>query len=388
MTLRRPALVMLAVLAVALTPVAAQADNGPHGGYSATTDSCAGCHRAHTASAPGLLTADAHDLCLSCHGSVGAGADTNVMDGVYTERDGITESPSEQGVGVSLKGGGFVNVVMDSDWDGAAVSASVTSTHIYNGGTGTAWGNGAIGSGPGAAGFSLTCTSCHDPHGGAGIDPVTGERIPSYRLLRDIPIGSNAGPLPSSSDDPPIYPLIDETNKVYTLSNTIGDDTRSGHVDHGKNEFQYFGEPYWFVQDSVTRYRFGLTEWCSQCHTRYLGDPYVNATDPGSGSDDSGDPDFHYRHATIGETNKGNLDCVICHFESDNQYNLHAYVPHNVGCVSCHVAHGSSALMTTDGPYSGSVEWQDGLTSPSGDQRSSLLRVDNRGVCELCHEKG
>ena len=326
----------------------AGADNGPHGGYSATTDSCAGCHRAHTASAPGLLTADAHDLCLSCHGSVGAGADTNVMDGVYTERDGITESPSEQGVGVSLKGGGFVNVVMDSDWDGAAVSASVTSTHIYNGGTGTAWGNGAIGSGPGAAGFSLTCTSCHDPHGGAGIDPVTGERIPSYRLLRDIPIGSGANPL------------------------TLGLESGAQHADHGKTEVQYFGEvplP-------------GLTEWCSQCHTRYMADV-------GSGSTDSGDGLFAYRHLTRGVTNTGG--CATCHpahgpgpFVPPNEYNVADNVIHRPACITCHVAHGTSAQMTG---LAADVEWPDGSISPSGDDRSSLLRMDNRGVCQMCHEK-
>jgi hypothetical protein len=39
------------------------------------------------------------------------------------------------------------------------------------------------------------------------------------------------------------------------------------------------------------------------------------------------------------------------------------------------------------GTFSGSTTWPDGATTPNGNARSSLLRVDNRGVCELCHNK-
>jgi hypothetical protein len=56
----------------------------------------------------------------------------------------------------------------------------------------------------------------------------------------------------------------------------------------------------------------------------------------------------------------------------------------NVGCLSCHVAHGSSATMGTN---SGAVPWPGGGTTPAGNARSSLLRVDNRGVCQSCHNK-
>jgi hypothetical protein len=55
-----------------------------------------------------------------------------------------------------------------------------------------------------------------------------------------------------------------------------------------------------------------------------------------------------------------------------------------VGCMSCHVAHGSSAIMGTN---SGAVPWPGGGAAPNGNARSSLLRVDNRGVCQSCHNK-
>ena len=61
------------------------ADGGPHvsstnnGSLGINADSCAGCHRAHTAQGPMLLkAADEEALCLTCHGSAGVGATTDV----------------------------------------------------------------------------------------------------------------------------------------------------------------------------------------------------------------------------------------------------------------------------------------------------------------------
>ncbi|MFQ5382147.1 MAG: cytochrome c3 family protein, partial [Dehalococcoidia bacterium] len=99
--------VLIAGAAILATPVTpASADNGPHGGYSTTTDACAACHRAHTATAPRLLTGSAHLLCLTCHD--GTGADTDVVDGLDVGTPG-------QG----LHAGGFTNATMDTDYDGS-----------------------------------------------------------------------------------------------------------------------------------------------------------------------------------------------------------------------------------------------------------------------------
>lgn len=122
--------------------------------------------------------------------------------------------------------------------------------------------------------------------------------------------------------------VTDQTIKSYVVSST---------------DNQYYGENYGSRSDM-------LSHWCAQCHTRY-------GAMAGSGHTDSGDPNFAYRHMTEGAS---------------------------VGCLNCHVAHGTSATM---GTYSGSVRWPDGSTTPNGNARSSLLRVDNRGVCELCHNK-
>ena len=58
------ALALVAVLGLSVN--VARADNGPHGGYTPTTDACAGCHRAHTGVGDPLLKAStSYALCIS-----------------------------------------------------------------------------------------------------------------------------------------------------------------------------------------------------------------------------------------------------------------------------------------------------------------------------------
>ena len=64
-----------------LASIPALADGGPHvantnnGSLTLTADSCAGCHRAHTAQGPYLIKASSETLlCLSCHGPSTTGA--------------------------------------------------------------------------------------------------------------------------------------------------------------------------------------------------------------------------------------------------------------------------------------------------------------------------
>ncbi len=349
----------------------ALADNGPHGNYTATTDACAGCHRAHTAVGPNLLVENnTYALCMSCHGTAGPGADTNVEDGVYLERDGNNEVPDEGGAdSQSLKGGGFTNAWMDTninmDSSDTGASAPTTSSHIANGNTGTAWGHGGAGA-AGTVGFSLSCASCHDPHGGAASDGG-----PTYRILRNIPLNSGG-----SGHDVP-----DEGNKVYTVSDT-----------NRKTGDQYFGEGYpdiaapWSSFTLMDDPEHELSEWCAQCHTRYLMEAPGGGTT--TGSTDTGDSLFAFRHLSGGAPDATTCGDSKCHGNPNHPQTLGAWGgpmwSHQLECVTCHVAHGSSASM---GGYAGTVEWPDGTVAPSGNERSSLLRVDSRGTCQLCHGK-
>ncbi|MFQ5576296.1 MAG: hypothetical protein ACE5G8_04830, partial [Anaerolineae bacterium] len=302
-----------------------------------------------------LLIDTVPNLCYTCHGNSAAGADTNVVDGLYADTpDGVTEAPAEGVVNRGLKAGGFANATMDTNFNGAAASLPTTSSHIADGSTGTAWGNGANGSGAGAAAFSLSCVSCHDPHGRAGT--LGGA---TYRLLRAVPLNSGA----AGGVD-----VADEANKTYTVASAAN---------------QYFGEGYagansWVVMDAEET---ALSAWCAQCHTRYL------ATS-GSGSTPlAGEPIFSYRHMVSGAPG---ATCNKCHDfvgGSPPYFLITTGGPeyhHYVECMTCHVAHGTTATMSG---FAGTVAWPDGATAPNGSARSSLLRGDGRGVCQRCHGK-
>ncbi|MBI5839784.1 MAG: cytochrome c3 family protein [Chloroflexi bacterium] len=327
-----PIIGAIAFALVLMTASPVLADNGPHGGYTAATDACASCHRAHTAVGPALLVqSTSYALCISCHGSSATGANTNVEDGL------------DKSVNRSLRAGGFVNVTMNpaEGESGSTVQVlPVTSSHMVTGGSNTVWGYGAINAVPdaGAAGISLTCTNCHNPHGRAGAGNTA-----TYRILK----GSNAGNEPLFGSQDSTVDLPDEAAKTY-YTGANGD---------------YFGDHGSSV--GGTMINAAMTSWCAQCHTRYHA-PYPGAP----GSTDSGDAIFAFRHVT---NDTSTTNCMSCH---------PGFVGYYPGCVSCHMAHGTGVRM---GSNSGSIPWPDGNNAPGGNNRSSLLRIDNRGVCWQCH---
>jgi predicted CXXCH cytochrome family protein len=292
----------------------ASADNGPHVKEAgAVTDSCAGCHRVHTAQAPHLLKETQTSLCYTCHGSGATGANSDVVDGV-----GYSGEERSGGKAGALRGGGFAYALIGSDSPSGngylgeipvrATGVAVTSTHSVNESAQTAWGNGEI-SGEASYGkaIPLRCGSCHDPHGNG-----------NYRILRPIPRESGASPGVA---------IPDATKKVYTTAN------------------------YWEVEDiDAPGFIADASAWCATCHTRYLASGH-------SGREDSGDAVFAFRHRSD-QTSQGSANCI-----------------------QCHVAHGSNASM---GTYSAGVSNPDG-TAAGPDSR--LLRIDNRGVCQMCHDK-
>lgn len=320
----------------------ALANNGPHGGYSASTDACAGCHRAHTAASARLLIDVVPALCITCHGSSGNGALTNVADGAY--------SP-----GGDLLGGGFVS------FQGNAA----TSSHSVDGSFQNAWGSGTTWSStydcagchnsesglvwPGAPqwGISpnawprfpgrgqnvtmpLTCTSCHDPHGGR-----------NYRLLQQ-----RMHPPSIQQGDPPGYVLV--------TSNETG----------GQNPNQ----PGYVADYTTPRYRLGLGDWCTGCHFTY----HQNVSITPFNAEDGRGLVTRYRHkmnVTLDTT--GLTTGLPLEDPSGNG----ASADDQLFCLTCHRAHGTNVSMTG---LAGNI-------APTND--SALLRIDNRGVCEDCHKK-
>nr|MBP7694772.1 hypothetical protein [Anaerolineales bacterium] len=102
-----------------------------------------------------------YTLCMTCHGSAGTGANTNVADGKYLNRGAPLTSATT--VNADLLGGGFTT------FRGRAV----TSAHDATGASTLGWGNGVVRGQTAALTSPLNCASCHDPHGS-----------PNYRIIK------------------------------------------------------------------------------------------------------------------------------------------------------------------------------------------------------------
>jgi predicted CXXCH cytochrome family protein len=399
---RSPGSRMLAIRAVGLAgavcalwlflaAIPALADGGPHiaaansGASTLTSDNCASCHRAHTAQGPMLLknaAASVDEFCTTCHGALVTGATTDVESGVqYAPVSPFDENAPRSGTELgALRGGGFVTARIDSG-NAARILVSgtywlqkakvrvlaegepVTSAHLNLPENGlsapqVAWGNAAPNDGPGPT-VTLGCVTCHNPHGNG-----------KYRILNPIP-SDGTGPLFEATTNasvtdaalPPAgnarnYTVIQAPNGTLLATEAAAEAGSAGAM----------AGDYWHVRVPWTSspgtadapngiagsFNSQITAWCKTCHVQYYADTQWFDPNP------SGDTLFKYRHNTTSR----------------------------LACTTCHVAHGSNARM--EGGYSSTQQFPDesaplySISGTTGDSR--LLKVDNRGTCQLCHE--
>ena len=404
---RLPLLIAVGALWLFLAALPALADGGPHvaalnnGSGGLTADSCAGCHRAHTAQNDFLLKqASTTDLCLSCHGTGGTGATTNVLQGVQFVPS-ATNPQNRTGVVLgALRDGGFVTAPIGTsnayklivalpyntvakipvrvDANGNMGGGTVTSAHLAVSGnsivaTGKTWGNFTTdGSPTGATGGTLECTSCHNPHGND-----------AYRILQTQPVvnggdfaqvtAANAvkvtdAALPPAGDTRNYTIIQQQTGGTNTtllasqvqaleaagMPNTAGDFFRKSVPWNASGAASTPDQP-----NGDSAFISQINAWCATCHSRYLS----------AGADDTTNTNavFHNRHYALGNQAVGSIPA-----------GAHTYPV----CTTCHVAHGSNAQMTVDG-NSATVPYPDGSVV-NGDSR--LLKADNRGICQTCHD--
>ena len=108
-----------------------------------------------------------------------------------------------------------------------------------------------------------------------------------------------------------------------------------------------------------------ITAWCASCHTRYFANN--NPTAPGADTTGAswenprpGESLFKYQHRTVAGRD----------------------------CLTCHVSHGTNAVM--NGQFSSTYTYPDGtipgVTPGITNYNSRLLKVNNRGTCQACHD--
>jgi predicted CXXCH cytochrome family protein len=435
--LKRISLVLILALAMVFAfGGVAYANFGPHGGYVDDTDACAGCHRAHTsfsdltwtddtiaaAEHSALLISGAttmSEFCNACHGDAAPGASTNVVSGVFdsgpsgdlsqpagtTHTDGtLVEFETNSSFDATLNGGGFDRVPEGTI--GTQAYKTSTSAHDMDLGAGLTdpmWGDGnAV-----PASANLTCTGCHDVHGSS-----------NYRLLKDVVNGNVVG---GYIDDDTPTPWVVSAEEGYP---SVGwRKHENGAVQMAAYRPNYTSAEYAQSNDPTQ----GMSGWCSACHEVYnvrndatvpqdynygeyiasidgsvqLGAEEfhrhpVNVSLVGGDPAGYGDPQTSWLRSAVVTTSVLPLEMAPGGDAATFRAGEWDYGDF-MGCLTCHRAHGTSADMTgwaeaaldtTNG-----TDWypvrstQPTVSGVNPNFTSALLRTDNRGVCERCHNK-
>jgi predicted CXXCH cytochrome family protein len=353
------------------------------------------------------------EFCNACHGENAPGAATNVVGGIFDAGPtsgtgspaGSYQYQSESTFGAALNGGGF-GVSKDADtglWE--------PSTSVHNmEAVGPLWGAGtAVPTSP-----IMTCTSCHDPHGTS-----------NYRLLKAEVNGNTVGGYAADGVTPNAFVYSYETGYPNPQTGT------EGWLKHeaGADQMAVYRPDYTggtkILHTDATGEK-SISIWCAGCHENYA--TREGNTDGTGAIKANGGVDATYNYdGSVGAPNSENgvvgakkrhrhpVDVTLGagwgpgralqeQVVSDSRIPLELdegnsvadpFYQNYIGCLTCHTAHGSSADMTGWAAASLTlnadnivVPVQDGVPGVSPDKGgSALLRADNRGVCERCHNK-
>jgi hypothetical protein len=280
----------------------------------------------------------------------------------------------------------------------------------------------------------MTCTDCHDPHGSS-----------NYRLLKakPNPAGPVVGGYAADNETPNAFVFSDEQGYPVPTSVTFpgggvynASYPGGGWLKHqaGADQMALYRPNYTdttgtpILHTDATPNTVSMSVWCSACHQNYNQssagnavtynyDPYLpgSGTPGGAASGALGNQDYH-RHAIDQNmaAGYGSSRALVEEVVSSPQWvplensgvtDPTQFENNYIGCLTCHRAHGSSVQMSgwakshlvlngTTGIYSpvqdsvAGVDPDKGVYNGLNNQgTSSLLRADNRGVCERCHNK-
>jgi cytochrome c553 len=368
-----------------------------------------------------LKAADEEALCLTCHGSAGVGATTDVLTGVQYKvalpPGSAGQDPTNASVLLgALRNGGFDQARIDAGNAarlsylrnataisqrpkvGVGAPEDVNSAHLAlpdNGLTmpGIAWGNGANGSGAGPA-VDLSCASCHNPHGNG-----------QYRILNAIPNPTAT----SGTFTPVVAPGAVVTDSPADNPDAAESDTKNYTVIQTKGT-QGDNTTYLLYADDVLDAAYGPTAgdyfhrnvpWMTPTDTTVIGGGPV-AWDAPNGRPSTGSFGAPATAQTAFNT-EITAWCSTCHTRyyaatnavtascpggqawcserpGDSLYKYQHQTTTNRACTTCHVSHGSNATMA--GAFSSAVAYPNGTVSAD----SRLLKIDNRGTCQACHD--
>jgi predicted CXXCH cytochrome family protein len=352
MVIRGPA--VMPAVATPVSPPPAPTDvpisTDPHVNYTASTDSCAACHRSHTASGPIVRESWPEErVCFTCHSAGGSGTNIQAAFTNYTN----TAS----------------NIYVHD------VTAS-NGTHFAGESTGAAFAN-----------RHVECEDCHDPHD-ATRGPASAPMLP-----RELTSVSGVDPVWTAPGSPAGYNWLAQATREYqvcfkchssftTLSNYAPSglnkltSTNTSQVPDGRDLAQEFNpnngsfHPVAAQGRNQSMSAGSFVSGWSQSSLVYCSDCHDNANAATQGSGPHGSPRLHILAGTadyttnVWRTPASGEVCFKCHdyatyvtaqtttqthFRSgtENWHYKHAFDlegGQNAGCYVCHDTHGSQQL--------------------------------------------
>lgn len=378
-------------------------------------------------------------FCLTCHGANAPGASTDVITGVFSAASGPSGAINADKTyhtnsvdGQTLNGGSF----------GKINAVGVTSQHDcdINGVGDPLWGTGAS-----AANFAgFTCTSCHDPHGSTNYRLLKDKVGPDSAVVGGYDTGGNVKPYVLSAERG--YPAAgwakssamndmgnyypDFTTPRYRASNAVDladGKGMSGWCSGCHTQYDVQTGTRTSLQtpaqaDAAGKYNYGNGEnvWANKPafgagSAPTVGDQVrhrhpVNMTlESGYGLQNSLAQQVNVGSALWSGSVDANHEVIGTPLElAYNKTYTGTQIANSsddvLGCLTCHKAHGTRVQM--NGWALGRLAHNDTAVNPDtpewtvekGDDNpaaggvqpnasTSLLRMDNRGVCQNCHNK-
>jgi hypothetical protein len=397
---------------------------------------CDGCHTMHnssgnlkmtvgsnatgTANAYLLQGSDQSSTCLKCHSGSTAGGYKIATYPV----PGAGSPPLQLG-----PGGDFSWVQKDYAWTSPRSGTNPKDRHGHNivasdfGFTADA----KLTTSPGGTypNTSLTCISCHDPHGKYRITDAAGTTIATGG--KPIHASGSYGEAPTAGEAVGVYRLLGGTG--YKPASVA-----SGLAFSNTSPVAVAPSTYNRAEDTAqTRvaYGKGMSEWCGNCHAGLHNDAYpTNLRHPaGNGAkmttvaatynqyvksgDLTGVQATAYNSMVPFEEGTTDLATLASHADITGTKTAGADVGNNVMCLSCHRAHASgftsmtrwnngAEFLTVNGDYANYVQ---GSTNESEygnlaagmtrteykkamyDRPATQLATFQRSMCNKCHAK-
>ena len=327
----------------------------PNAFHSGGVAECAGCHSMHEPKSTSylLVGTDRGSTCLSCHQNAADTGPSSYHVSTIDGKLGTGLAPLQRGPGGDFgwikKDYTYGSTVEDGSTHGHNIVARDFSYDFDT--TNTTAPGGTFSS------SKLSCTSCHDPHGGVRLKSdgtyATGRTLGS---AADVVIGSG-------SYDTSLVPGAGESVGAYRLLRGLGDSSQG--VTFSGVAIAVAPSSYNRTEKTTqTRVAYGATgantwgNWCATCHPNmHSSTKYVHPIDQSLGSDVAANYNAYVKSGDLtGVDTKSFLSLVPfaegtadiktlkSHAKNDDSYLNGPVSGDKVVCLSCHRAHASGMM--------------------------------------------